>query len=290
MRRASSARTSAFSARTDSFIVTVSGMMLNVSPACTLPTVITAACCASTSRATIVCSATMMLPAADIGSRAKCGIAPWPPTPRSVIVTRSADAIAAPVRKAMSPAARPGMLWIAKIASHGKRSNRPSSIIAFAPPKFSSAGWKIRFSVPENWRVAARWRAAHSSIAVWPSWPHACILFAWRLAYGRPVVSASGSASMSARSPTVRVPLPFAQHADHTRLADAAMHFITPAGEQLGDEIARERFLERGSGMSVDAAAHFDQLGGDRGDTGDDGVHGLQHGISCGAGGRLTHI
>jgi hypothetical protein len=30
--------------------------------------------------------------------------------------------------------------------------------------------------VPSKLRVAARYLAAPSSIVVWPSWPHACIL------------------------------------------------------------------------------------------------------------------
>ncbi len=62
------------------------------------------------------------------------------------------------------------------------------------------------------------------------------------------------------------------------------MHVVAPAGEQFGDEIAGERLFECEFGMGVDAAADFDELGGDRGDAGDDGVHGLQHGVSCGAG------
>ena len=43
-----------------------------------------------------------------------------------------------------------------------------------APP--SSAGWKITTAVPAKLRVSARYLAAPSSIAVWPSWPQACIL------------------------------------------------------------------------------------------------------------------
>ena len=43
-----------------------------------------------------------------------------------------------------------------------------------APP--SSAGWKITTAVPAKLRVSARYLAAPSSMAVWPSWPQACIL------------------------------------------------------------------------------------------------------------------
>jgi hypothetical protein len=83
----------------------------------------------------------------------------------------------------------PGMLCMPKMASQGKRSNRPSSIIFTAPPRPSSAGWKIRFSVPLNRPFSARCFAAASSMAVWPSWPQACITPVWQLAWGSPVAS-----------------------------------------------------------------------------------------------------
>ncbi len=42
------------------------------------------------------------------------------------------------------------------------------------------AGWKMKWTVPEKSRVAARWRAAPSSIVVWPSWPqHASFPLSW---------------------------------------------------------------------------------------------------------------
>jgi len=64
----------------------VAGITLLALPACSAPTVTTAACSGSTLRETMVCSAMTMLAAATIGSAARCGIAPWPPMPCSVIV------------------------------------------------------------------------------------------------------------------------------------------------------------------------------------------------------------
>ena len=75
-----------------------------------------------------------------------------------------------------------------------------------APPKPSSAGWKMKTAVPSKLRLAARYFAAPSSIVVCPSWPQACILPAWVEAWGRPVASWIGSASMSARRPMRRLP------------------------------------------------------------------------------------
>ena len=43
---------------------------------------------------------------------------------------------------------------------HRERSKNPSSTITRPPPSFSSAGWKMKCTLPANARVAARWRAA----------------------------------------------------------------------------------------------------------------------------------
>ena len=103
----------------------------------------------------------------------------------------------------------PGQLCMPYTASIGNCSNRPSSIILRAPAPPSSAGWKIRYTVPSKLRLVARWWAAPSSIAVWPSWPQACILPAWRDACAKLFTSCIGSASMSARRPIARGELPF---------------------------------------------------------------------------------
>src|SRR6185437_13115987 len=79
----------------------------------------------------------------------------------------------------------------------------PSSIIALPPAPPSSAGWKITTAVPSKLRVSARYFAAPSSMAVWPSWPQACIRPGVLDAYGTPDVSSIGNASMSARRPMV---------------------------------------------------------------------------------------
>src|SRR6059058_5961561 len=63
--------------------------------------------------------------------------------------------------------------------------------------------------MPSKWRFLAKWRAAASSIATWPSWPHACILPAFLLACAKVLNSCMGRASMSARRPTARCDVPF---------------------------------------------------------------------------------
>jgi len=55
------------------------------------------------------------------------------------------------------------------------------------------------------------------------------------------------------------------------RAAQPAMHVVAPLGEQLRDECARGRFLEREFRVRVDTAAHVDEFGRDGGDAGNDG-------------------
>ena len=88
----------------------------------------------------------------------------------------------------------------------------------------SSAGWKMKCTVPSKRRVRASWRAAPSSMLVWPSWPQPWCTPAWRLACAQSPSSTIGSASMSARRPTLRVAAAAAQRADHAGAADAFVH------------------------------------------------------------------
>jgi hypothetical protein len=140
-----------------------------------------------------------------IGSAVRCGMAPCPPVPLMWMLTSSEEAMAGPSMKTRWPWGTPGMLCMAYTASQGKRSNRPSWIIIWAPPGCSSAGWKIRFSVPLKQLCKAKCSAAASSMAVCPSCPQACMTPSCRLVCGSPVVSWIGSASMSARRPRRRL-------------------------------------------------------------------------------------
>ena len=101
----------------------------------------------------------------------------------SVLVTRMSKnappAIIGPARTANLPSGRPGRLCMPNTASQGNFSNRPSAIIARAPPMPSSAGWKMKFTTPSKLRVSARYFAAPSSIVVWPSCPQACMRPWW---------------------------------------------------------------------------------------------------------------
>ena len=101
-----------------------------------------------------------------------------------------------------------GRLCMPKMISQGNFWNSPSLTMASAPPRPSSAGWKIRCTVPSKLRVAARYLAAPSSMAVWPSWPQACMRPLCVLRWSKVLSSSIGRASMSARRPMARGLLP----------------------------------------------------------------------------------
>ena len=63
-----------------------------------------------TLRLAIVCNAVMMWAAATTGSTPWCGMAPWPPLPRIVILRSSVAAITGPGRTAILPGGRLGQL------------------------------------------------------------------------------------------------------------------------------------------------------------------------------------
>ena len=75
-----------------------------------------------------------------IGSIESSGIAPWAPLPEIFISKLSAAAIMGPGATRRCPASKPGILCMPYIELAGNFSNRPSSIIAFAPANPSSAG------------------------------------------------------------------------------------------------------------------------------------------------------
>ncbi|MET4226878.1 hypothetical protein ABIA85_000138 [Bradyrhizobium sp. LA6.10] len=92
-----------------------------------------------------------------------------PAWPSMVMLTRPPEAITTPSWTAMVPAASPGQLWKPNTRVIGKRSNRPAPTIARAPPSPSSAGWKMKSTVPLQLVSATSSAAAPSSEAVCPS-------------------------------------------------------------------------------------------------------------------------
>ena len=144
-------------------------------------------------------------------------MAACPPLPEILTVKLSSLPMSAPALTPTWPRGMPGQLCSPNTASQGNRSNSPSRTICSAPDPSrawfmpsgqytpSSLGWKITWHAPLKFRVAHSCFAAAKSVAVWPSWPQACMTPARVEACGTAVTSeasAIGSASMSARRPT----------------------------------------------------------------------------------------
>src|SRR5918995_1896898 len=193
---------SSFSVRTVPPSRAVSGMMLKAVPAPISPTVSTAGSTGSTSLETTVCSAVTIWAAMAIASAVRCGIAPCPPAPLTVISKASAAAMMGPAFVATFPNGSPGHRCSANMDDTS--SATPSSTMILPPPPPSSAGWKKNLTLPLNLsRIPERAWAAPTSMLVCPSWPQACILPSVCEAKGSPVSSWIGNASMSALNPTV---------------------------------------------------------------------------------------
>ncbi len=95
-------------------------------------------------------------------------------------------------------------IWQATIASTLWRRRTPSSIIALAPRQPSSPGWKMKTTVPlRSCRCRDSSQAAPRAMAIWPSWPQACILPGYLEIKAWVFSSWMGRASISARMPIV---------------------------------------------------------------------------------------
>lgn len=189
-----------------------SEMMFSLVPACIEPTVTTAMSVGSTSRDTTVCSFMTVLAASTTGSTDCWGREPWAPRPWRVTFSESEPAIIGPDRWATQPAGAGPTCWPRATSGVPKRSKRPSSTIASAPAPSSSAGCRTIITFPAQ---ASRWSASTVAAPIiqaacmsWPqAWATGYSTPSWLTpraveAYGSPVASSTGRASMSARRRT----------------------------------------------------------------------------------------
>ena len=152
--------------------VTVDGMTLNAVPPWMLPTVTTAESSGEISRETTDCSDSTIRAAARMGSAASCGIAPCPPRPSISIEKLSTAAISAPRLIPTRPTGIGLRGWRPSVPA--TPSSAPSATQDSAPPCPSSAGWYRNRNPRSGGRPTSR-SATASAIAMWPSWPQACI-------------------------------------------------------------------------------------------------------------------
>src|SRR6218665_44044 len=304
MRFSIRSRTSMVKARTVPRSSQLSGTTLVASPACTMVTEITPASTGFLLRLMMVWKVCTIWQAIGTGSMPVCGSAAWPPLPRMVIRNSLVEAITGPGLTEKLPTGMPGQLCMPNTACIGNCSNRPSSIITRAPPPPSSAGWKIRYTVPSNGRCCAKCCAAASSMAVWPSWPQACILPWCRLAWAKLLNSCIGrggggggvhlavvgagrgeavellhgqgvDVGAQANGPTAGAAITPLDDADHAGLAQPPVDRNAPLGELLRHHIGGAPLFEAQLGVGVDVPAHC----GNTGRLGNDGVNDV-HG-SC---------
>ncbi len=157
-------------------------------------------------------SACTTFEAARTASDVSWGEAACPPRPVTSIENSSTAAIIGPAITPTVPNGSGVQRWRPKTTSGRGSARTPSAIIEVAPPVLSSAGWKAKTIRPRSGGSPRRRSAAMSSAAMWPSCPQACI-FPLVEANGRPVRSATGSASSSARRSTVRPGRPVSRRA-----------------------------------------------------------------------------
>ena len=153
--------------------VTSSGITLKACPPWMAPMVTTAESSGETSRATTVCRATTTWAAATTGSAARCGWPPWPPRPRTTMRSRSTAAMSGP---AFTPMRADGQLVPEVDAQdHVHALEGPVRDHALGSALAFLGGLEEDAHAARPAAARPRTRAAAAPIAVWPSWPQACI-------------------------------------------------------------------------------------------------------------------
>ena len=123
----------------------------------------------------------------------------WLDFPVTVTDTSQDRLISSFFREAITPAGRSGHRCIPKTHRTWWASKTPLWHRSLAPPVVSSAGWKRRRTLWGRAVCSASHWARSRTMAMWASWPQACIFPGWREAKGRPVFSWMGRASASLR-------------------------------------------------------------------------------------------
>ncbi len=161
----------------------VCGIALAAAPALTAPHTITVLLRGSMRRDSTPGRPVISVPIPYTRSAVRCGRDVCPPGECRMISIESAAEVIGPGRpRPCRPPSR-GSQCRAKIRD--TPVSTPAAIASIAPPGISSsAGWKISRTATGSSGTDANASAAPSSIAVWPSWPHACATLGTVDAYG----------------------------------------------------------------------------------------------------------
>ena len=229
----------------------------------------------------------MIAHAALTGLRARWGIAPCPPTPvhgRPAHGVRAreewpgaGDELARPARWGSCACPTPSL--DRELARRVRRGSSPS-----APPAPSSAGWKMKWTVPSKplvLREMAGRAEEHRGVAVVPAAVHLARDAATTCSN---VLSSSiARASMSARRPDRPIPAPALEGPDHSGAARGRARIGMPHCTQaLGDHVRGPVLLVGELGVAMEIPADLGHLVV----VGDDVVNQVHESASWGKDGR----
>ena len=205
--------------------------------------------------------------------------------------------MAAPSRSASRPWGMPGMLCMAKMASQGCRSKRPSSIMRRAPPppllrrledqRERSVEAAVLGQMPGR-------RQQHGRMAVMAAGMHDTGM---RAGVGEGIGLGDGQRVHVGAQAQAPVAAAAHQPPHNARAAQAAFHLVSPLLQLLRDQGAGAMFLEAKLGVPVDVAAHIDEGCGRAAQSVQKGVH-VRHltgvaggwsGQCCGSGRSRPH-
>ena len=173
-------RTPSSKVRTLSLMMASSGMTFSLVPACSAPTVTTAASAAATSRETMVCSRITVAAAMTTGSMLACGIDPCAPRPNRRICKLSAADVMAPARPATVPDGPTMTCWpehhvrLGKALEQARRRSWPArlrrSLRRAGRPPSGCRARSIACLAPATWsRPRARSRACRGRTCARPA-------------------------------------------------------------------------------------------------------------------------
>ena len=238
-----------------------SGMTFSLSPACSAPTVTTAASEAASSRDTMVCSRRTVAAAITTGSILAWGIDPCAPRPNIRICRLSAADVITPARLPIDPAGPTITCWPKITSGFGKRVSSPASTMALGAPAclLGRLEHQHQRPLPGISRVGQESGRAHQ-----PRHVHvvaACVHDGNGLAgaIGRRLCAGIRQASLFSNRQRVHVgtehdrrPVTIAQQPDDSGLADAVGHLVSRAAQMVRRDARGARLLHGELGVGVD--------------------------------------
>jgi hypothetical protein len=204
-------------------------MTLGASPAWKAPTVTMPICSGGTLRADDGLQRHHDADAATTGSTAACGMAPWPPLPRTLMMAVSELAMAKPGTADELAHGQAGHVVHAEHRVAGEQVEE--AVLEHLARAGLAFFGRLEHEVQDAVEVARGRQVARraSSMAVWPSWPQACILPSTWLDQALAAGLGDGQRVHVGTQADAARGVPALQRADHAGAAQAAVHLVAPA-------------------------------------------------------------